>query len=147
METSIVFIDATTGDLVFEDVRPQDREAFDAVLATLRFEGPDPPNIWPYSGSPPEERRQQMGSITYIEPDPASGIKVGGILSDFGPQGGGTFLTISNSRSRITFDTDTGGIVAPDEAATDLDKASTDSVDPMDRAAFGRFASTIELIP
>jgi hypothetical protein len=141
-DASVVFIDATTGDVVFEQVRLEDREAFDAVLATLRLEGPDPPDVWPYSGSPPEERRREMGSITYIEPEPVSGIKVGGFLSDFGPQGGGTFLTISNGRSRITYDTDTGEIVVPDEASPDF----TDPVGPA-REAFDRFTSSIELIP
>jgi hypothetical protein len=139
-DASVVFIDATTGEVVFEQVRPEDGEAFDAVLATLRFEGSDPPDAWPCSGSPPEERRREMGSITYIEPEPASGIAVGGGISDFGPQGSMTFLYISNGRSFRQLNADTGEIVIGG-------KGPVDYVDPIDREVFDRFTSAIELIP
>lgn len=137
-EASVVFIDATTGEVVFEKVRPEDREAFDAVLATLRLEGPDPPDVWPYSGSPPEERRRQDGNITYIEPDPASGIKVGVQIADAPGESKG-FLMISNGRSFRAFDGDTGEIVVAEGPAAAF-------VDPMDQEAFDRFTSSIEVM-
>ena len=96
IESSNVWVDATTGQVVHEDVRPEHRAEFEAVLATLRLEGPEPPDVWPYTATPPPTTRRQMGNMSYIPPDPASGVMVGGAISD---PGGGTVLYVSNGRS------------------------------------------------
>ncbi len=62
-----------------------------------------------------------------------------GGISD-GPQGGMTFLTISNGRSRININADTGEILP------ELSPLFADPVGP-DRVAFDRLASSIELSP
>jgi len=139
VEGSDVYVDATTGQVVHEDVRPEARAEFDAVLTTLRFEGPEPPDVWPYSGTPPDRPRQQMGSLLFIEPDPASGIKVGGMLSD-GPQGSAITLIISNGRSKRYIDAETGQVMVEDGERV------LDQVEERDREAFDRLTSSLELI-
>jgi len=123
---------------VHEQVRPEDREEFDAVLATLRFEGPDPPDVWPYSGGPPEQRRREVGSITYIEPEPASGIAFRYVLSD-GPQGSAISLIISNGRSSRYIDAKTAQVIMDDE------EWALDQVDERDREAFERLTACIQV--
>ncbi len=130
IESSNVYVDATTGKVVHEDVRPQDRAEFDAVLATLRLEGPEPPDVWPYTAMPPPTTRRQFGNMSYISPDPASGVMVVGAVSD---PGGGTVLYISNGHSFRELDADTGEVFI-------------DKVDPGDREAFDRLTSSIEVI-
>lgn len=139
IESSNVYVDATTGQVVHEDVRPEHRPEFDAVLATLRLEGPEPPDVWPYSGTPPDGPRQRMGSLLFLEPDPASGIKVGGMLSD-GPQGSAISLIISNGRSSRHIDADTGQVIVASG------EVLLDQVDERDREAFDRLTSSLELI-
>lgn len=139
IESSNVYVDATTGQVVHEDVLPEHRAEFDAVLATLRLEGPQPPDVWPNSSTPPEGPRQRMGNLLFVEPDPASGIKVGGILSD-GPQGSAITLTISNGRSKRVIDAETGQVIVEDSERV------LEQVDERDREAFDRFTSSIELI-
>ena len=139
IEGSDLYVDATTGQVVHDEVRPEDRAEFDAVLATLRFEGPDPPDIWPYSETLPDGVRRRMGDITYVEPDPASGIKVGGMLSD-GPQGSAITLIISNGRSKRYIDAETGQVIVDDGERV------LDQVDEKDREAFDRLTSSIEVV-
>jgi hypothetical protein len=141
-EYSGVYVDATTGQVVHEEVRPEDRAEFDAVLATLRFEGTDPPDVWPYSGTPPEGRRQ-AANITYIEPDPASGIKFGFGLGDYDfppptPRATRVWVVISNSRSTRYIDAETGKVMVGEPVF--------DQVDERDREAFDRLTSTIEVV-
>lgn len=138
IEGSDVYVDATTGQVVYENVLPEHRAEFEAVLATLRLEGPDPPDVWPYSGTPPEGRRQ-LANITYIEPDPASGIAFTYVLSD-GPQGSGVTLIISNGRSERRVDAETGQVILKDG------EELLGEVDERDREAFERFISSVELI-
>ncbi|KPK45678.1 MAG: hypothetical protein AMJ77_07025 [Dehalococcoidia bacterium SM23_28_2] len=139
IEGSDVYVDATTGEVVHQDVRPEDREEFDAVLATLRFEGSDPPDIWPYSGTPPSGPPQRVGNITYIKPDPASGIAFTYVLSD-GPQGSAISLIISNGWSKRYVDAQTGEVIVEDSERV------LDQVDERDREAFDRLTSSIELV-
>jgi hypothetical protein len=130
IESSNVWVDATTGKVVHEDVRPQDRAEFDAVMATLRLEGPDPPDIWPYTAMSSPTTRRQFGNMSYVSPDPASGVMIGGAVSD---PGGGTVLYISNGRSFRELDADTGEVFI-------------DKVEPSDREAFDRVMSSMELL-
>jgi len=139
IERSNVYVDATTGQVVHEDVLPEHRAEFDAVLATLHLEGPEPPDIWPYSGTPPEGCRREFGDITYIEPDPASGIAFTYVLSD-GPQGSGMTLIISNGRSKRRIDGETGRVIVDDG------ERGREQVDERDRQAFDRLTASIELV-
>jgi len=139
VEGSDVYVDATTGKVVYDDVRPEDREEFDAVLATLRLEGSDPPDVWPYSGTAPDGPRERIGNLLFLEPDPASGIEVGGILSD-GPQGSAITLIISNGWSKRYVDAQTGQVIVEDSERV------LDQVNERDREAFDRLASSFEVI-
>jgi hypothetical protein len=143
-EFSYVWVDAATGQVVHQDVRPEDRAEFDAVLATLRFEGPGPPDVWPYSETPPEGRRRQAANITYIEPDPASGISVGLVLNEYDfprPPGASLYwLDIWNGRSRRAIDAETGQVIVADRERV------RDQVDERDREAFDRLTSSIEVV-
>ena len=138
-ESSNVYVDATTGRVVHEDVRPEHRAEFDAVLATLRLEGPEPPDVWPYSETLPEGRQRQVGNITYVEPDPASGITFTYVLST-GPQGSAVFLIISNGHSSRYVDAETGQVIVEDSGRV------LEQVDERDREAFDRLTSSIEVI-
>jgi len=143
VESSNVYVDATTGQVVHETVRPEDRAEFDAVLATLRFEGPDPPDVWPYSGTPPDGRRQ-FANITYIQPDPASGIVLGFVLGEYDfprPPGASVYrLIISNGRSSREIDAETGQVIVADSERV------RDQVDERDREAFDRLTASIEVV-
>jgi len=139
IESSDVYVDATTGQVVHENVRPEHRAEFDVVLASLRLEGPEPPDVWPYSETPPEGPRRQFGDITYIEPDPAAGIAFTYVLSD-GPQGSGMTLIISNARSKRRIDGETGRVIV------DHGERGLDQVDERDREAFDRLTASIEVV-
>lgn len=138
IEGSDVYVDATTGEVVYEDVRPEDRAEFDAVLATLGLEGPEPPDIWPYSGSPPDGPRERLGNILFVQPDPASGIRLLLVHSDF-VEANALSLIISNARSVRYIDAQTGQVIIDDGERV------FDQVDERDREAFDRVTSSIEL--
>ena len=99
-------------------------------------EGPDA--AWPYGTTLPTTPRQPWGNITYLMPDPASGIAVSFGAGD-GPEGGGMFLEIRSDRSIRFIDAETGQIFV------DSQGEAHDYVDERDREAFDRFTSSIEL--
>lgn len=133
-DASWVVIDASTAELLYEQIQPEDRAAFEAILATVRVEGDDMAGApWPYGAAPPQGARVQWGNITYVEPDAASGIVVRPEMGDIPGRGGVRFLRISTARSFRGVNAETGEIVK-------------DLVDERDREAFDRFTSSIELV-
>jgi hypothetical protein len=139
---SVVMIDANTGEVAYQDVRPQHQTAVDQLLGSVRIEGADAVDVadlpgapWPYGATPPTTPRRSWGNITFLEPDPASGIVVWIGMGD-GPEGGGSFLEIRSDRSHRFIDAETGQIMVDTE----------DRVDERDREAFDRFTTSIEVI-
>jgi hypothetical protein len=138
-----IWIDASTGEVVVDSVS-SDRSAFDAILATLRFEGADAPtDVWPYSDSAPRGPRReeqlefldgdihQRATVTFADPEPQAGMEVFPLMGD-SPTGGGTDLIVRTAYSI---------------RAIDISGAVVDGyghVDPRDAEAFDRFISSIK---
>ena len=85
---STMHVDGLTG-LLFEGstrIALDDQFAFDEFYSTVRISHGDgttlegqfssKPGAWPYSGQPDDGDTQQWGRVTYIAPDPASGLAV-----------------------------------------------------------------------
>ncbi len=133
-KASYVIIDAVTGDVLQDRVASEDRAAIDEVLRTLAVSPFDAAvKSWPYQGElPAEAQRQRSGGISYVVPDPASGVEVGGGIAD--PTG--SFIRISNGRSTmlISLDTQTGAL-SPQAVA----------MSPQDEAPFDRYLSSVRV--
>ncbi len=95
-----LLLDALTGEVLVDKIGPTHRDAADAILASVRQER-EPPQLWPLAGVAPTGERVTFGRISFIEPDPGSGVYVALGEGD-GPQGNETFLFIHNGRSRMT---------------------------------------------
>jgi len=116
-----------------ESVEPEDRAAVNQVLQTLTVSPLERDTApWPYSGEPPNVPRQSWGKITFIPPDSASGISISFGHGD-GLGSSSLFLTVSNGRSVILINADTGDVY-PDTAI----------ITPEDRDGFDRFLSTVQ---
>jgi len=101
---SALLIDAETGAVLRDEVRPEDREAFQQVLQTLVVAAIDPATApWPYNGDPPAAALERLGSIAFIRPVPASGIQgYYGVSDSFDSSttgGSQEYLRITNGRS------------------------------------------------
>jgi hypothetical protein len=139
-EVSGLMVDANTGEVAHEDVRPEHRAAFDAILKTVRLEGPQLPEAaWPYGETAPQGPRVPWGNITFLMPDPASGIVVYFETGD-GVGEGGQLIVIRSVRSRRAIDAATGQIFVDSEGQ------AHDFVDDRDREAFDRFTSEISVV-
>ena len=126
-------IDATTGDTVFDTVAAEDRTAIDEVLKTLAVGSYDDAyKGWPYEEHPTDGlERSDWGGVSYLIPDPSSGVQVSSWLGD----PGGAFLNVSNGRSTILIlqDAETGTL-----------SQKTIELSPLDKAAFDRYFSSIQ---
>ena len=124
-----IMIDARTGEVLNDTIGAQYRGQADAVIASIRVESA-PAEVWPIADVSPAGTPMTHGSISFIQPDPASGIFVSPALG-WGPPGvGGPFLFVHNGRSRMTVHGETGEI-------------SEDRILPEDREAFERFAASV----
>jgi len=130
---SSVLIDAETGAIVREEVLPEDRAAIDEVLRTLKVGPLDRATApWPYSAELPADLpRETAGGMSFLRPDPASGIHLTGGLAD----PGGEFIGITNGRSTVVIGLDSTG-------SLDVDSAH---VVPEDREVLERWASQVKL--
>jgi hypothetical protein len=136
---STLIIDANTGAVTYpyQTVQPQHQAEVDRILASLRIEGDDvPETAWPYSATPPTTPRLSWGNITFLEPEPASGITI--YVGSSMEEPGNVLLRIQNDRSRRAIDA--GGQIFVDSQGQ-----AHDYVDERDRAAFDRFTSSIEV--
>ncbi len=131
---SYVIIDAVTGEILQDRVAPSDRAAIDEVLRTLdvsRFDETD--KGWPYRDElPVAGERRVWGGMSYVVPDPASGVNVGGGIND----PGAPFIEVSNGRSKIgiSLDAETGA----------LSRYSV-ALSPQDEVPFDRYVSAIQI--
>ncbi len=131
--SSVIVIDAETGKVIVDHIEPEDRTAVDEVLQTVSVSPLDRSTApWPYGSQSPSVPREKWGNITFIQPDPASGIGVTLAVGD-GPEGSGHAIQVSNGRSTLSIDADSG-----------LAIDATSSVLPEDKEAFDRFLSTIQ---
>jgi len=130
-----VMIDAFTGQLVSagpdDDPVFEKREEIAPALNTVSICPFDPAAApWPYTGAAPEGPRLTLGKLTFLQPDPSSGVQWSFQSAD----PGGLFLVLETARSEVAIDSATGNV-------SDV----TARIHPDDKAAFDRYISTIEL--
>lgn len=103
-----IVIDAVTGEVLVDTISGALRGTADAIIASARREE-GPPALWPVADVAPSSPRIEFGNISYIEPDPGSGIFV---LPDEwdGLNSSGVGLFVHNGVSRMTVDGSTGSI-------------------------------------
>lgn len=136
-----VDIDAETGEVVSDTLSAAVSgqavsSQLQAVLDSVRV-ATGPPEVWPYADEPPPTGRpSKSGNLTFVLPDPASGILVAPMhvmcpasASDCASQ----YLTVFNGRSQMNIRADTGQIERPDRVL------------PEDREAFERYAASVEV--
>ena len=133
--SSSVVIDAETGAILRQDVRPEHRSEIDAVLNTLTVSPLDISTAkWPYSGElSADYPRETFGGMSFVRPAPDTGLVVGGAISDPGGPG----LRITNGRS-------SGVGVYVDDATGKL-AVNTEYLLPEYEAVFMRWVDTVKL--
>jgi hypothetical protein len=129
-DTGYLVIDAVTGEVIVDEIGPRRRKAADDLIASVRLETTGEA-VWPLADVAPPSNRMTHGNISYVEPDPSSGIFV---LRQEGDGIGvsGVALFIHNGRSRMLVD----------GATRTIDDSR---VLEADREAFERFAETVEV--
>ena len=125
-----VVINASNGSILHDDVPPGSRGEIDTVLATLSVLPDNAAVPWPYSEAPNGAIRQWIQGLSFIPPDPDSGI----LLVLERNYIGGNYLQFTNGHSVATISTHTG--------AADLSRTN---ILPEDEQAFTRLLSTIEV--
>ena len=118
-------IDANTGEVLLDTIGGDLRDEADDVIASIRQDA-KPASVWPLADVAPPGQRTQFETISYIEPDPSSGIFV--VLVE----GNGEGLFIHNGTSRMTFHWSIG-------------TSDMSLVLPEDMEAFERLARTIRV--
>jgi hypothetical protein len=134
-DESRLLIDADTGSVLHRSVSETHQQAFEAILTTVRIHSGDSREGWPYSGLPSNNDRLRWGSVTFLTPDPRSGLAVFTGIDDL-PTGAINTLTVTNGHSNLLMNADTGEII--DE--------NTNILQP-DVDAFDAFLRTIEQPP
>ena len=112
----------------------------DAALETARLSPFDPEAApWPYADEAPTGERRRWGNITYVNPDPSTGLGVGVATGDGfsspGPQCSQSVI-LANWRS-----------IMPINACTGEDSPETTNVALEDAEAFQRFLEAVEIVP
>jgi hypothetical protein len=130
-----IIVDAENGSLLMDNSDDMLRAVAETVQVVAPIEETHPEALpWPYSNSLEDEPRISVGRITFLQPDPASGITWSQILSS-GPLGSSSVLEFSNGEAKRWYDTNTG----EREFLPDSRHEATGSV----QAAFDRLGSTI----
>jgi hypothetical protein len=131
---SAMCVDADTGAVLSREVAEVDKTSIDSAIATLRIDVAAADSLpWPYSPVRPEEGKQRQKNVTYWEPDPAAGVTVHLVVSDF-VGGTGEFLVLQNVRSKRVVDAASGKVVI-----------TNDRIAPEDAVAFERWSESIEI--
>jgi hypothetical protein len=131
-DAGYLLIDATTGEVLVDQIDAAHRASGDDVIHSIRSETA-PEGVWPIADVPPPTNRMTHGNISYVQPDANSGIFV--LLEEGdGPEGGGFGLFIHNGKSRMTVDGVTGNI-------------DTTLVGADDKEAFERLADSVRVTP
>ena len=104
---SSLAIDAESGKVLEDAVLPADRTSFDGVLGTLQLSAQADSGAWPIGGIAPPVERRRWGNLTYLPPDPSSGFEVFLEIGD-SAEGGSRALQLTNGRSTLAVDAETG---------------------------------------
>lgn len=137
-----VVISAESGLLISDD-GVDSRIKLQEILDTVRLSPLDPATApWPYTGTVPEERRKSYGQVSFVSPDPLSGITVAlGIADLAGPNADparscGKILSVGNWRSSMA--------ISPCDGKP---WPETVRMDPLDQSAFDAFLASVQLLP
>ena len=139
LNTSNALVDAETGAILSEDIRPEDRATMDEVLRTVTVETLDRSNAsWPYNnGDPPTVlAKNGSGDFGFIQPEPSTGFHVWEGLST----PGGPFIRLESvsSAAHVSLDRD-GNLKVEISAGTEEDRPILDrwlaEVRRLDRSA------------
>ncbi len=120
-------IDAATGAIIRQDPKGDFAEQIDAIVRTTAVCPFDPVAApWPYNGEPPDAPRNSYGNLTYLEPDPVTGVQVQ--VGIAGGQGSGgahsvAFLEVKSARSAAYVDAATGELMSRSRIASEDDEA------------------------
>jgi hypothetical protein len=133
---SEVLIDADNGEVVNQIVADGSKGLFESLLQSVRVESSaGNANLgWPYTPDAPLRSKVQEGHIEYWEPDPSAGID-SGYICGIGVNSAGCFVRISNGKSRLAIDADTGQRIEQDTKM-----AAEDEV------AFQRWSQAVEIL-
>ena len=135
-------IDAATG--VLGPIRPDDdpqreKEAeIQQAVATVEVCAFDPAKAqWPYNGEPATPERDTSAGLSYLVPDPGTGIQITYATTRCSGDcpGSGESIVAETSRSQMGVVLRGGEIVA-----------STSEIDPVDQEAFSRYLQTIQVV-
>ena len=138
-----VAIDAVTGEFVADHrdrASLSERALMDQALRSVSVSALDRSTApWPYNGKPPGTVPEawgmtSWGKVTFIPPDPASGIRVVFQEGD-GTDGPSKDLGFTNGQSTLAIKADTGTVYA-----------ETTTIRPGDQEAFDRLLSTVRLV-
>lgn len=124
-------IDANTGEVLVDTIDGALRDEADDVISSVEQQRPD--GVWPLADVAPSGPRITFGNMTYIEPDPSSGIFVVPQEWD-GDDTSGVALFIHDGESRMLIDGNSG-------------KVEVDLVLPEDREVFDRVAAAVTVEP
>jgi hypothetical protein len=122
-----LMIDADDGTVIDKSDRTD--PYIEQVLLTFKVGEPIDRSVWPLGADKPTKPKTELNGLRYWEPDPASGIRVGGVVVD----PGGSMLYLDNGRSRLWIEFETG-------------KRLQDAVVPDDTEAFYRWADSVEVL-
>jgi hypothetical protein len=130
--SSYVIIDADNGAILSQEVVAERRAAIDDVLASLEVSPLDTRTaLWPYSDEPsPDLTRGNFGGMSFLRPDPSTGLYVSGGIGD----PGGVFVDIRNGRS--------AAFVLLKDGRLSIEKTE---VVPEDVEVFDRWLATVKL--
>lgn len=138
-----IYLDPETGERIVGFGNASERAGLEAIAASVRVLDPSEKG-WPYRQDGPVIRSRASNAegvpIHWREPDPMSGLGVGRMLADSGPDGGGggTSITLTSCQSRRTLLLRYDGTPA---------RITEDNVAPEDREAFDRFFAEVEVLP
>ena len=130
-------IDASTAAIISQDPKGDRAPQIDSVVATLsvcRFDVSSAP--WPYNGDPADGPRMTIGYVSYLEPDPATGMQVlAGMAHSDGTSGSQnvSYLEVTTGRSSMYIGAESGEVMGPADIAHD------------DEVAFQRFLESLRV--
>jgi hypothetical protein len=133
-----VRLSADTGTVVADFTTTDETGAIEAVVATVSICPFDPTAApWPYSGDAPKSPSETLGNLSYIRPEPGSGIQIGMAAAVCAEAYRcAPTLVVQSARSTIAIDSETGA-----------SNEGTANVHPLDKEAFARYLASVQVAP
>lgn len=131
-----VVLSAGTGATLADFTTAAEAGAIEATVASVNICAFDPESApWPYSGDASANPRENFGNLSFIRPEPASGIQIGTATAACLPGSRCVpTLIVRTARSSMAIDSETG--------ATNQGDANVHSLDSV---AFERYAKSVRV--